>query len=420
MWKQTKGAQAVQDNCDEPWLTEDCALWVHNWVRLELKAAWKRFVAASTTITGWGSEASRTFRGKGGKSGAILAKLLCYPSEDGSPNNGTLRLESVLTALLTSMPAQTHLARLTEHNLRLARVLRETVGPTIVNPPHHIAVAMHLAAVTRRQAEALINAIVGPVFGPPRATHRAALLDLSKERIEGAFFNTKRCGTKRLLPPRREMQKERELGNDALDELCGPQATGTNGAHVDPMRAVPLAVDLMPGSVNVLTRLAQLSAAYRRACLLVASALRRRFACFQQDSPPVHVDTDLDPDHHVHLRLSSELRDIVVKATGYSTADWTRRSWSLSLPQHAFAAVLAAVGGEAAPLPAHLAHALWIGTVPHGSDSLLLHQLDRMLAELCELASLPQHVFQLLSSGVPQDGGVDYLAQDPFAFHGLH
>ena len=91
---------------------------MHNWVRLELKAAWKRFVAASTTITGWGSEASRTFRGKGGKSGAILAKLLCYPSEDGSPNHGTLRLESVLTALLTSMPAQTHLARLTEHNSR--------------------------------------------------------------------------------------------------------------------------------------------------------------------------------------------------------------------------------------------------------------------------------------------------------------
>ena len=98
MWKQTKGAQAVQDNCDEPWLTEDCALWVHNWVRLELKAAWKRFVAASTTITGWGSEASRTFRGKGGKSGAILAKLLCYPSQDGSPNHGTLRLEQQANA----------------------------------------------------------------------------------------------------------------------------------------------------------------------------------------------------------------------------------------------------------------------------------------------------------------------------------
>ncbi len=422
-WNDIAGASTMEANCHATHLQDSSPIWVHNRVRAHLRKAWLAFKVCALAITGWDTSTTHLFCGKGGKDAAILAKMLCYPTgDDGLPNHGTFKLSSLLTGLLTSMPAQITLRRSCTQNLLLTRVLRKTIGPVIINPPHVIASAMAFTGITQRQAAAVIKAAVGPMYGPISANPETLLQDLGIKTILAEPTKRKRL-ISGLLPTRRELHKESQVVAEAMTALFRPQATGGNGAHVDPMLTMSTAIDLMPGSVNVLNRCAHSAAEYRRASLIVAKLLKQCFTlCSDTTPPPVQKDTDNDLDHHVHVRLAGIVRSRVFAATGYTEQDWTCRSWSLSLGRQDFERMLKALFGAdkvAASLPAHLQRVLFLGTVPNGSSSMLLHQLDRMMAEMCEIAMLPERTLSTLMSHVPEGGGVCYFSADPMGDLGL-
>ena len=421
-WKDIPGASTMEANCHTTHLQDSSPTWVHNRVRAHLREAWLAFKVLAVAITGWDTTTTKIFCGKGGKDAAILSKMLCYPTgADGVHNHGTFKLSSLLTGLLTSMPAQLNLRRLCTQNLLLARVLRKTIGPVIINPPHVIASAIACSGISQRQAAAVIKAAVGPMYGPISANPQASLQDLSKETV--LLLRKRKRLTSGLLPTRSELYKESQVVSEAMAALFRPQATGGNGAHVDTMLTMSTAIDLMPGSVNVLNRCAHSAAEYRRASLMVAKLLKHHFSlCCDTTSPPVLKDPDNDLHHHVHVRLAGTVRSKVFAATGYTEQDWTCRSWSLSLGRQDFERMLKALFGAEeveASLPAHLQRVLFLGTVPNGSSSMLLHQLDRMMAEMCEIAMLPEETLSTLMSHVPEGGGVCYATEDPMGDLGL-
>ena len=296
-WNNLPGAAKVSDNYSCAYLEEDAPRWVDDRVREALRRQFRDFMQQACIITGWDQRVTHKFMGQGGKVGAVLARMLRYTHEDGTDTHGTFHIDHVLTALLSSMPAQRHLRDLATTNARLARVLRQVVGPIILNPPRLIAAAIHAAGVTRRQMEIIMHAAAGPAYCSPAALSAGAMDDLRPSPMESDDTNTrkrKRCCTQ-LLPSRRLAQSEAQLAQEAVIELFGILSTGSNGAHVDPMRAVPAGVELMPGYVNVLNRLSHSAAMFRRACLCVARLLCRRFDLHQPSDVPLEVDTDQDP-----------------------------------------------------------------------------------------------------------------------------
>lgn len=414
-WDQVAGAQSLAENCSDSHLLYSHPEWVHTRARKELRRIWMQFKERAIKITGWDIRSTSMFTHSGGKDAAILAHMLCYHQrKDSAPNHGTFRLASLLTGLLTSMPAKLQLQELASHNVQLARVLRTTIGPVLMNPPHQVAAAIRGAGVTRRQAEAVIRGAVGPTYGPTLASLEASLQDLSKASVMRLRPLKRRI--KGLLPTRTELQTENENVAAAMTALFGARPTGTTGAHVTPLLALPTAVDLMPGSVQVQNRLAHSAAQWRRACLIVGELMRKVLNVQHMTPPPLVADTDTDPDHFVHVRVTSPIRDVVLNTLGYSLSDWTRRSWSLSVSLNEFENVLRKLfRDETATLPNHAINTLFIGTLPNGCDSLLLHQLDRLLAELIEVALLPDTAYNALSACIPAGGGCNYATSDPMA-----
>ena len=130
-WNNLPGAAKVSDNYSCAYLEEDAPRWVDDRVREALRRQFRDFMQQACIITGWDQRVTHKFRGQGGKVGAVLARMLRYTHEDGTDTHGTFHIDHVLTALLSSMPAQRHLRDLATTNARLARVLRQVVGPII-------------------------------------------------------------------------------------------------------------------------------------------------------------------------------------------------------------------------------------------------------------------------------------------------
>ena len=134
-WHNIPGASAGHDNYSRPYLEDDAPRWVDIRVRHALRRQFQGFIQQACIITGWDQHATHVFKGNGGKVGAILARMLWYAPDDGTDTHGTFRIDHVLTALLSSMPAQRHLPHMAATNARLAQVLRQVVGPILFNPP---------------------------------------------------------------------------------------------------------------------------------------------------------------------------------------------------------------------------------------------------------------------------------------------
>jgi len=284
---------------------------------------------------------------------------------------------------------------------------------------------MAATGVTRRQAETVLNAAAGFANKGPSAE----LDDALKIETGGVRKRNTSC----MFPSRKQDAALSANMQNAMHTVLGVLPTGATGAFVDLMKAVPVAMSLMPGVDNVITRKLQASAMFRRAALCVAARLRvlsQLQPAQAANNPFSRVDTDKDGHHFVHMRLQGDLCTMLQTATGFTVADWEFRSWSLSIDVLDFASVLANLFGGA-PLSlgpgtdnnqlisAQHIQFLFQGYVPHGSDSMLLHQLDRMFAELCELAALPDILWRRLSEDLRADGGTDYMVADPLAQQGL-
>jgi hypothetical protein len=164
-WHGCDGAHAQEEDVDSSnsSLRDEDPFWLHQRVRKSLHEQWTGFMQRCYAITGWDKHTTNHFSGLGGKAASIIAKMLRYNGPDGlAVPHGAIGFGSLLTAVLTSMPA--HVMLLQEsHKTKSSFVsmLRKVVGPLLTGSHHDISCAMAATGVTRRQAEIVLNAAAG-------------------------------------------------------------------------------------------------------------------------------------------------------------------------------------------------------------------------------------------------------------------
>ena len=132
-WHGCDGAHAQEADVDSPnsSLRDEDPFWLHQRVRKALHEQWTGFMQRCYAITGWDQHTTNHFSGAGGKAASIIAKMLRYNGPDGlAVPHGSIGFGSLLTAVLTSMPAH---VMLLEESLKtkssLVAMLRKVVGP---------------------------------------------------------------------------------------------------------------------------------------------------------------------------------------------------------------------------------------------------------------------------------------------------
>ena len=133
-WHGCDGAHAQEADVDSPnsSLRDEDPFWLHQRVRKALHEQWTGFMQRCYAITGWDQHTTNHFSGAGGKAASIIAKMLRYNGPDGlAVPHGSIGFGSLLTAVLTSMPA--HVMLLEESHKKtkssLVAMLRKVVGP---------------------------------------------------------------------------------------------------------------------------------------------------------------------------------------------------------------------------------------------------------------------------------------------------
>jgi hypothetical protein len=107
-WHGCDGAHAQEADVDSPnsSLRDEDPFWLHQRVRKALHEQWTGFMQRCYAITGWDQHTTNHFSGAGGKAASIIAKMLRYNGPDGlAVPHGSIGFGSLLTAVLTSMPA---------------------------------------------------------------------------------------------------------------------------------------------------------------------------------------------------------------------------------------------------------------------------------------------------------------------------
>jgi hypothetical protein len=132
-WHGCDGAHAQEADVDSQnsSLRDEDPFWLHQRVRKALHEQWTGFMQRCYAITGWDQHTTNHFSGAGGKAASIIAKMLRYNGPDGlAVPHGSIGFGSLLTAVLTSMPAH---VMLLEESLKtkssLVAMLRKVVGP---------------------------------------------------------------------------------------------------------------------------------------------------------------------------------------------------------------------------------------------------------------------------------------------------
>jgi hypothetical protein len=133
-WHGCDGAHAQEADVDSQnsSLRDEDPFWLHQRVRKALHEQWTGFMQRCYAITGWDQHTTNHFSGAGGKAASIIAKMLRYNGPDGlAVPHGSIGFGSLLTAVLTSMPA--HVMLLEESHKKtkssLVAMLRKVVGP---------------------------------------------------------------------------------------------------------------------------------------------------------------------------------------------------------------------------------------------------------------------------------------------------
>ena len=375
----TGGGPLMPVDCDLDRYTSKTPGWALNDLRAIHKPFWKAYVKNMMMILGWNSE-DREHRGQGG---AVCTAFCLLGGFTDQGQHGCWDSHSMITALCRSPCGTSSLSGSEATARKCFQRAIKCLQPDSQKQAFAVAVEALASGASRNQRARICRAL-------PHAA-------VSERKVAAEM--------KRL--------------KTSVVEKTGIRPTGTDGSAALLFKSISIAFEEMPYRSNVVISALQSSCMFRAGILYVANRFKH---LLRTDSVDCCLDdsesSSLSRSSHgqlKHVRLGVHAREILHAQTGFTDVQWTEHGASLFISRSDVIALLQRVlkiqdGPE---ISEFLLKEVVDMYLPHGTQNMLVKQLDRLLAEALILQRLP--IFTTLKAALDDAEDVNYGELDPNA-----